>query len=135
MERASGYLRSLKPQKLTPSRQPVGSAWLICVLSIFITLVNVDCIIVNNSNDNGNYPVVLVVGNHDEEVHGISLLCTLGYKHVLWPSAPAEVELIRSCEIISVGPILVDVAEGCLEGNCNGGLDRVPGDSVLTSPH
>ena len=135
MERASGYLRSLKPQKLTPSRQPVGSDWLIYVISIFIELVNVDCIIVNNSDDDGNYPVVLVVGNHDEEVHGISLLCTLGYKHVLWPSATTEVKFIGSCDVTSVGPVLVDVAERCLEGNCNGGLDRVPGDGVLTSPY
>lgn len=75
------------------------------------------------------YPIVLVVGDHDEEVAVEALGQTLGDQHVVGPAAAAEVEL----ELIgraSSWAIGVQVAEGALEWNGHTGLSRATANGV-----
>lgn len=58
-------------------------------------------------------PVVIVVGDHDEEVAGEALRRAPGYKHVLRPAAAAVVELLEG--ISSGRPPCVHVPERLVE--------------------
>lgn len=67
------------------------------------------------------YPIVLVVGDHDEEIAVEALGQTLGDQHVVGPATAAEVELelIRGTSSWAIG---IQIAEGALERNSHTGL-------------
>jgi len=64
------------------------------------------------------YPVIIVVGNHDEQLKSHALRATLGHQHVVWPSTAAEVVYGL------VGRVIIRIAESALERN---GYVRVHG--------
>lgn len=61
------------------------------------------------------YPILFIIGNHDEQIHRKTLSATLRYEHVLRPSAPAKCEFFKGLEILVSWSVLFQVTESCLE--------------------
>lgn len=77
--------------------------------------------------------IIIIVGDHDEELHGESFWGSLGNEHVLGPSTPAEVELRQG--VSTLWSVQVQVAEGTLEWYGYGGVGGSVGYGVLALFH
>lgn len=76
------------------------------------------------------YPVVVPVGDHAEQHHGVTLIRSLGHQQVVRPAAAAEIELggfggARVAGARALRP------EGALVGDGDGRVEAAAADRVV----
>lgn len=86
-------------------------------------------------NKNKTNPVLIVIRNHDEQIHGISRQVALGHEHVLRPSASAEIEFVESLKIRAAGSVAIQIAERSLERYGQGRFQRASSNCILSPSH
>lgn len=132
IDRRSGNRRSRSPQKLDASLQVSWrpSGWSSCKFLLYLSAMLESTPILSNLRWKCHYPVQVVVRQHDEDLELHAAFSTFGYKHVLWPTAPAEVEGSKIV-LLRVLALHGQVTEGLLKWYGHGRFSWIAPNSVL----